>query len=68
MSHAGFLPDSTSRSMGSRRNLIPVAANKALASAGGAAVVPVSPIPPGAYPLLMRCTSICGISLIRSIR
>jgi hypothetical protein len=52
--HAGFFRASTSRSTGSRRNLMPVAANSALHSAGGAAVVPVSPIPPGASPLLMR--------------
>src|SRR5258706_8574292 len=49
--HADFLPAKISRSIGSLRSLIPVAAKMALQTAGGAAVVPVSPIPPGASSL-----------------
>src|SRR5258705_5138768 len=45
--HACLLPARMSRSIGSLRNLIPVAAAIALQTAGGPAVVPVSPIPPG---------------------
>jgi hypothetical protein len=40
--------------MGKRRSRMPVAATSAFTSAGGAAVLPVSPIPPGGSPLRMR--------------
>src|ERR1700677_3619034 len=49
-----FLPASTSRSTGSRRSAMPVAAYRALRNAGGPAVVPVSPMPPGGSPLAIR--------------
>src|SRR5205085_3480420 len=66
--HACFLPASTPRSIGRWRSGIPVAAYTALQIAGGAVVAPVSPIPPGGSPLLMRCTSIPGASSMRSMR
>ena len=66
--HAAFLGASCLRSMGRLRNRTPVAANKALASAGPAIEVPGSPMPPGASPFRIRWTSIAGASLIRIIR
>src|SRR5258706_13590441 len=66
--HASFLPARTSRSMGSRRRRLPVAAKMALARAGGPATVPVSPMAPRASPLGITCTSMGGVSSIRSIR
>ena len=59
--HAGFLPARTSRSMGNRRSAMPVAAKIALRKAGGPAVAPVSPMPPGASPLFTTCTWIGGV-------
>src|SRR6266700_1940370 len=56
------------RSNGSVRMRLPVAAKTALASAGAVTAVPGSPIPPGASLLRTRCTSIAGVSLIRSTR
>ena len=56
------------RSIGRRRNGTPVAAKIALRRAGGPAVEPVSPMPPGRSPLLMMWTSIGGVSSMRSIR
>src|SRR5258706_1164673 len=52
--HACLLPAKMSRSIGSFRSLIPVAAAIALQTAGGAAVVPVSPIPPGSSSFRIR--------------
>ena len=39
-----------------------------LAFAGGPAVTPVSPMPPGSSPLLMTCTSMFGTWSMRSMR
>ena len=54
--------------IGSWRMRLPLAANTALPSAGATPAVPGSPIPPGASPLSIRCTSIKGASLIRRTR
>src|ERR1700738_374413 len=56
------------RSSGSFRTRLPVAAKTALASAGAVTAVPGSPMPPGGSPFRTRCTSIAGVSLIRSTR
>src|SRR2546425_12707544 len=53
---------------GSLRIRFPVAAKIALASAGAVTAVPGSPIPPGGSRLRTRCTSIRGVSFIRSVR
>src|SRR5216684_4816387 len=55
-------------SSGSLRMRLPVAAKTALARAGAVTAVPGSPIPPGASKLRTRCTSIVGVSFIRSTR
>jgi len=54
--------------IGSLRSRLPVAAKIAFATAAAVAAVPGSPIPPGASPLFTICTSIGGVSLIRSTR
>src|SRR3974390_490085 len=66
--HALVLLAKRSRSTGRRFSATPVAAKIALRSAGGPAVVPASPRPPGGSPLLIKCTSIFGIWSMRSIR
>jgi hypothetical protein len=45
-----FFPAIKVRSIGHRRKATPAAASMALRSAGGPAVAPVSPMPPGASP------------------
>src|ERR1700682_1618830 len=50
-SHADFPAANAWRSIGSFRKRTPVATNSALASAGAAAAVPGSPMPPGASTL-----------------
>jgi hypothetical protein len=69
-SHGGyaFFTAMAARSIGSRRRGTPVAAKIALRKAGGPAVAPVSPMPPGCSPLLIMWTSIGGVSSMRSIR
>ena len=54
--------------IGSWRMRLPLAANTALPSAGATPAVPGSPMPPGASPLSIRCTSITGASLMRITR
>jgi len=54
-------------SMGIFLSLTPVAAKIAFATAGTMQDVPVSPMPPGGSALFAIWTSICGISLMRSI-
>ena len=53
---------------GNCRMRLPVAANIALATAGGPTGVPGSPTPVGASPEGTICTSIAGISFMRSTR
>src|SRR6185437_15955806 len=57
----------TVRRMGSVRKRFPVAAKTAFATAGAIGGKPGSPTPPGASVLGTMCTSITGISDMRSI-
>src|SRR5579863_4721383 len=52
--HVDFPAAKTRRSTGSFRKRTPVAANSALTSAGAAAAVPGSPMPPGAATLRIK--------------
>ncbi len=56
------------RPIGNRRTRVPVAAKRALHTAGAIGGSPASPTPPGGASLRTSWTSICGVSASESMR